>query len=879
MRCNQACAANALWRTATSLAAVFLMLAAGIGESQPPPVGSGLPAPRLFSAIPSGGKAGTTFEVTFTGLDIEEPDALFFSQPGIKAEPIHEPAPAPPPMPQPAAKGRGKKQRPKPIVTRFKVTIAPDTPVGIHDVRLVNKWGVSNPRAFVVGDQTEVVEKEPNNDVPQAQRVEMNTTVNGTIAAPTDVDYFVFSGRKGQRVVVSCLASSIDSRLQAALELYDSAGRQLAFNRHYQNNDALVDSTLPADGDYYVRLYEFTHALGSPEHFYRLSITTAPWIDAIHPAVVEPGKTATLMIYGRNLPGGHPDPAAIAGESVLEKVTVTLNVPSDPAAQSRLTYGGFVSPAASVLDGFEYRVRNASGVSNPFLLTYARAPVVLDNQANGTPQTAQEIALPCEIAGRVQKLRDRDWYAFSAKKGEVYAIEAFSDRLGSPTDIYFALYKADSKQMLAELDDNPEVLQVQFPSQVQFYARSDDPPVYRFTVPADGKYQILVASRDADTHAGPRHYYRVRITREQPDFQLIVMAPDTLRPDGCCLYQGGNENYDVHVWRQDGWTGPITLTAEGLPPGVTCVPQVVGPNLKQTALVVSAVPTAAAWTGAIKIKGSASIDGRTLVREARAASITWPVMQPQGIPAISRMDRTLVLAVRDKAPFTLTATLEKTTLVQGAKVNVKLKLDRHWPDLKAAVQVAAIEPQTHLPANVTFNNNQPVTIAAGKNDGTAVVDVKAAAVPGTYNLVLNAIAQTPYNKDPMAKQKPNINIIQPAAPMSITILPNQVATLSVNNANPTLKIGAQMELVVKVSRLNNYAGAFKVQLVLPPNVKGVAAAETAIAAGQNEAKLSLKAPADAAPGNRANLIVRGIATLENNVTLNHDAKINVNIVK
>src|SRR5262249_17551276 len=322
-------------------------------------------------------------------------------------------------------------------------------------------------------------EKEPNNDVPQAQRLELNTTVNGAIGAPTDVDYFVFTGRKGQRVVVSCLASSIDSRLQAALELYDSAGRQLAFNRHYYHNDALVDCLLPVDGDYYVRLYEFTHSQGSAEHFYRLTITTGPWIDAVHPAVVEPGKTANLTIFGRNLPGGRPDPAAIDDGSVLEKINVLVNVPSDPAALRKLAYNGYISPAASALDGFEFRVRNGSGVSNPFLLTFARAGVVLDNEANSTPQKAQEISLPCEIAGRVQKRNDRDWYAFQAKKGESYDMEVYSDRLGSPTDIYFSIHKIDAKQTLVELDDNPDVL-----SPIQFYARTDDPPVYRFTAPA-----------------------------------------------------------------------------------------------------------------------------------------------------------------------------------------------------------------------------------------------------------------------------------------------------------------------------------------------------------------------------------------------------------
>src|SRR5207248_7906705 len=106
------------------------------------------------------------------------------------------PAKAEPKQPK---KGK-KKQGPRPGVTKFQVSIGGDVPVGNYDVRLVSKWGVSNPRTFVVGDQIEVLEKEPNNDVEQAQRVPLGCVVNGAITAPNDVDYYVFAGKKGQRV-------------------------------------------------------------------------------------------------------------------------------------------------------------------------------------------------------------------------------------------------------------------------------------------------------------------------------------------------------------------------------------------------------------------------------------------------------------------------------------------------------------------------------------------------------------------------------------------------------------------------------------------------------------------------------------------------------
>ena len=735
----------------------------GNANAQPNLPGTQWPNPRLTIVTPAGGKVGSTVEVTLAGTDVEEPQSLLFSHPGIKAELIVPPAP-PPPAADPK-KPDAKPMPPSlpPPITKFKVTIAPETPVGIHDVRLVSKWGVSNARAFVVGDLAETMEKEPNNDVDQAQRIELNTTVNGAISAPTDVDYYVFAGKKGQRVVISCLASGIDSRLHAGVQLYDAGGRQLTFNRKYHENDALTDATLPGDGDYFVRVFEFTYSQGSPEHFYRLTVSTAPWIDAVYPPVVEPGKTSTLTVYGRNLPGGELDPAMAVDGQPLEKVTVAVNAPSDPAALVRLEYNGKIGPVASGLDGFEYRVRNAVGTSNPFLLTFARAPVVLSNEMNGIPEKAQEVALPCEIAGRIAKKKQRDWYAFAAKKGDAFSIEIFSDRIGSPTDLYCIIHNPASKQQMADLDDNPETL-----SPFKFFTRSDDPQRFKFVAPADGKYQIMVSSREADVHAGPRHLYRMRIAPEQPDFRLIIMPGDEHRPDSCRLAQNGHQFFSVLVWRLDGFVGPLTLSAEGLPAGVTCQPQTMGPNLKQVPLVLAAAPTAAPGVYEIKVKGTATINGQTVVREARYASITWPTQPGQNVQSISRLDRKLVIGVREPDPYRVDLTLDKPALLQGEKANLTVKLARHLPDYKGQIQALGMDlPQNQL----TVNNNGPMNLAADKNEFQFPVEARANLPPGTYTIVLRTTAQVPFNKDPMAKQKPNINVVLPSSAVQITVLP------------------------------------------------------------------------------------------------------------
>jgi hypothetical protein len=734
------------------LAVVAVALTCNPSAAQQIPT-PGLPRPRLLLVTPPGGKAGSTVEVAVSGQDLDEPEGLLFSQSGIKAEPGGPPLP-----PDPKRPGSGPSHR-------FKVTIPADTPPGLHDVRFVNKWGVSNPRVFAVGDLTEVLEKEPNNDLPEAQRVELNSTINGAISSPTDVDYYIFAGKKGQRVVVSCLASSIDSKLQPAVHLYYK-GAPLGFGRDYHGTDALLDCTLPEDGDYYLRLFAWTYTQGSPDHFYRLSITTAPWIDAVFPPVVEPGKIATLTVYGRNLPGGKPDPAAVVDGRVLETLTVKVEVPKDPVALQRLDFRGHILPRSSALDGFEFRLKNDSGTSNPFLLTYATAPVVLDNENNDTPETAQEVTLPCEIAGRIEKKRDRDWYAFSARKGDVYSIELFGDRLGSPLDLFFVLKSSDGKQTLGEFDDNPEIL-----NQVQFLTRTEDPARYRFVAPFTGSYHLQVSSREAYLQAGPRHLYRLRIAPEQPDFRLVVMPQGANYPDGCTVHQGGHEAYTVYVWRLDGFNGELAISASGLPAGVTCPPQTIGPGVKQALLVVSASPDAAAWTGPIVISGTAAIDGKKVVREARAASVTWPVQQ--NVSAVSRLDRDLVLAVRPESPFTLTAGVDQVTAAPGDKVTVPVKLVRHWSDFKAPLQVTA----RNLPATGGGGGGgggQPgLTLTPGKDEGKLTFDVPSTLPPGTYSVVLRGQTQVQVSKTATSKQKANVTLSLPSAPILLTVLPKK----------------------------------------------------------------------------------------------------------
>lgn len=653
--------------------------------------------PTLLTVFPPGAKAGEPVEVTLSGAGFDGDEKLLFSAKGFAAERV-------------GADPKAAKGQPAASV-KFKVT-PPKGGTGVHDVRVVSKSGLSNPRAFAVGSLNEVNEAEPNNDVPQAQKVELETTVNGVIAAPTDVDYVTFSAKAKQTVVVYCLTTSIDSRMQADLMVSDADGRQLASNRGYRGGDAVLEFTAPRDGEYVVRVAQFAYTSGGPDHFYRLTLTTEP-----RPPVTFP-------------PVADVKPAAAAS---------------------------VVTPSAAAADLFE-----PPGAAHPLLS--AANPIVADNEKNGTAADAQEVKPPCDVAGRIAKKGERHWYAFKAKRGEVWTLEVFAERIGSPVDAYFVLTDEKGK-VIAEVDDGPDTL-----SPNQFYTKSDDPGRHRFAAPSDGTYKVMVSTREAGVQFGPRNQYVLRVAKEKPDFRLAVMPLTPHLPDAGTLSAGGAAAFAVFVFRFDGFDGAIELAAEGLPRGVKCPKQAIGPGQTRGTLVLTCDKSAADWEGFVTVTGTAG----ELKHAARPFAVTWPAVgqqanqPPPNSPMLARTDRGpgLALAVRGEAPFVLTPTETALRAKGGDKVEVTLKVARD-AKFKDAVQLFAATPNFG-PRQQGGQPPPPLgTIQPNSTEIKLSVDVPPNLPPGPHTLVLRAQSAAPPPKAPN-------NVLRPVAgyavaPLAVTI--------------------------------------------------------------------------------------------------------------
>jgi hypothetical protein len=547
-------------------------------------------------------------------------------------------------------------------------------------------------------------------------------------------------------------------------------------------------------------------------------------------------------------------------------------------------------------DAFEYRLTGPHGASNAVPIFLTDLKVVTEKEGNDSPESAEPIPVPCEVAGRIDRRADRDFYSFTAKRGDVLWIEAVAERNGSASDLFLRVKNEKGQDISPELDDDPDALHP-----ITFFSRSGDPPAYKFTAPADGKYLILVGSVDANVNYGPRCFYRLRVAPPRPDFRAVVMAPSRDLPAAVTARPDGEVAYDVYVNRTDGFADPVTVTAEGLPPGVTCKPTLIGSRMRWGTLVLSAADKAKEFTGPITVTCSATIDGRNVLREARPATITWGVPPMQNVPTVTRLDRQLVLAVRpDRSAFRIAADLsaamvktrdkdgkEKEEKVDGPvyvkpgdKLTVPVKVTWHEKDARSAPLAVQMEPTQPNPqqAPLAVNNGQPVQIAAGKTEGPVTIDVRPNAAPGTYAVALRGETQVPFVRDPEQKQKASVTAAAFAQPIEVTVLPTSLAKLSVLPSGP-LKPGSFGELAVKVERQLDYAGEFVVTVQLPKDAKGVAFEEVTIPAGKDEVKVPVEVDEDARPGAVNSIVVRAVATVHGKFPVVHEAKVNLNIAK
>jgi hypothetical protein len=118
-------------------------------------------------------------------------------------------------------------------------------------------------------------EVEPNTTSAQAQRINPPVVVAGNISVAGDIDYFQFTGTKGDVVTALVSTTNLNSALDSVLYLLNSDGRTILAQNDEEGlfftSDSFVQAVLPADGTYYLAVTDYS-SRGGVNGTYRLHV-------------------------------------------------------------------------------------------------------------------------------------------------------------------------------------------------------------------------------------------------------------------------------------------------------------------------------------------------------------------------------------------------------------------------------------------------------------------------------------------------------------------------------------------------------------------------------------------------------------------------------
>jgi hypothetical protein len=184
-----------------------------------------------------------------------------------------------------------------------------DAESGVYPIAIKKEGFLSNRVLFALDTLPESLEREPNNKIETAQKINLPIIINGRIDVEGDKDIFQFEGRAGEQVVAEIMARRLDSPLDSTLKITDEKGKQIAYNDDREDigsgvnthhADSYLRFTLPSDGKYFIHLKDAQNA-GGEEYAYRLRVS-APRPDfalRIVPSSVSlrPSSSASVSIH------------------------------------------------------------------------------------------------------------------------------------------------------------------------------------------------------------------------------------------------------------------------------------------------------------------------------------------------------------------------------------------------------------------------------------------------------------------------------------------------------------------------------------------------------------------------------------------------------
>jgi hypothetical protein len=439
------------------------------------------------------------------------------------------------------------------------LTIAPNAEPGVRFWSVSGAWGGTRPRPFLVGELPEFVETEPNSQPELAERITLPVVVNGQISGERDQDFFVFSAKAGDVVVCDVMAARIGSPLEPVIAILDTLGNRQEVQEIRVGNDPVVSFRVPISGDYRIHVANLSY-YGGPAYVYRITVSTRPYAAFAFPAGGPAGQTRALEVF------------TPTGTGLFRAAKKEIAFPQKP--------GPF-----HTRDGL--------------VLVAGELPEIVETDDNHSFQSAMDLKLPVTVNARFLKAGEEDWFRFTAKKNDRFTIACGPWPPASAAVPLLTIHDPTGG-VLAKIDG----------------ARTPDPALeIDWQAPADGAFRLRLRDFQHRSGGGPEFVYRLTVRPAQPSFSL------RLETDYVNVVQGGKTEIDLLVKRMGGFTGPIDLSAEGLPEGVRIEPAHVAGDQTRVKLALLAKDAARPTDAVVRIIGKALVAGKSTSCTATVSSI------------------------------------------------------------------------------------------------------------------------------------------------------------------------------------------------------------------------------------------------------------------
>ncbi len=523
--------------------------------------------PTLSSIFPLGAQRGTTVDVEFRGKLIAGTYDVWPKSEGLDAEvrSVEEVKDSPKydEMKTPAAPGDGKAQKLSSYRVLVRIEIGRSFPLGMHRLRLVSPSGVSNPMEFQVVDHPVVIEGDESHHVAfQGQPTSLPVVIHGRLADPGEVDYYSFSASEGQELSFKIARSP---GFDARLALYQPKGSWLDPNRprrllldEDRSSDMMLGKTegtyrVVQTGQYAVEVSSL-FGKGSPDSAYELQVFADD-----KPALA---KQQTERHWLR-----------LAGSSFDRKVGADwIGTLQSRAAEEAEKPGSGVASGSAVAGGTvpsaEKEMAGVPAVSSE--------PIHLsETEPNDKMDGAVPISVPTVIEGAIDRPGDIDVFRFKVERGQKLAFEIETPDLKPP----------QFNPRISVVDSQDRELFTNIYRKISLYNNNSDRLVYfkrvrpkvMYAFNFEGEYFLQV--RDVTTRYGNSSYaYRLLVRPQIPHVGDVSLEEESSHFDGggkvsdridrINLVRGQAKKLTIFTSHEEGFTGDVTFSVAGLPPGV-----------------------------------------------------------------------------------------------------------------------------------------------------------------------------------------------------------------------------------------------------------------------------------------------------------------------